>query len=169
MRKLTIGLQSPEGHSQIRARQPPNSLLQALLCLLPASLLLHSSSSYLALWAFKCETRVLHPAEVKPTHTPRTSNLGRHRQWSTGFFPAESSPHCGAEMGRIKLKRALPWRPFLGCENSPVLQASGRDEQVPCQIGRIWKGLPLRESFRSQSWARRIGKNKHLKKALLVR
>ena len=96
MRKLTIGLQSPEGHSQIRARQPPNSLLQALLCLLPASLLLHSSSSYLALWAFKCETRVLHPAEVKPTHTSRTSNPGRHRQWSTGFFPAESSPHCGA-------------------------------------------------------------------------
>ena len=45
----------------------------------------------------------------------------------------------------------------------------GQDEEALVRFGRIWKGLPLGESFRSQGWARRIGKSKHLKKALLVR
>ena len=44
-------------------------------------------------------------------------------------------------MGRIKLKRALPWRPFLGCENSPVLQAFSRRLDKMKRPLSDWKDL----------------------------
>lgn len=84
--------------------------------------------------------------------------------WGGKCFGSEAQCLGLKKIGRIRLQRAFcPGDLPSAARMAMLLRPVGQDEEALIRFGRMWKGLPLGKILRSQSWARRIGKSKHLK------